>query len=304
MNYCTRFFIKTAIIIIMSVCIPSVSPAADIKILSKGLYQLVPSQDDNNFNKYILALKEYAHLEDTVDIEAVKGTSFGFEFILNDETPVSTVLKITHPKIIATSGIGYTTIHTFPVILQPDKKYFAGWNFSEDYELQAGKWIFEFDLPQSPACEFTVTQVEELVYDGNELKGITEVQEEQLAGKVIEESSPAATVAAVAPAPVINHPDQAPKNTEGETLTRYLVRGGIYPTLEEAKASAVNIKSRGFEPFIFVRERTGRSYWYYLFIRMFDSEQEATDFATAYRQEFRRKAIPQKVQVKLAPMPD
>ncbi|GEM_PF-6819788 len=293
MSCCTRILIRMITVMFMVVTSLSVSLAADLNIISKGLYQVVPSQDSNNFNKNILALKEYAHLEDTVDIEAVKGTSFGFEFILNDKTPVSTVLRITHPKIISTSGIGYTTIHTFPVILQPGKKYFAGWNFSEDHELQAGKWIFEFDLPQSPACEFTVTEVEELVYDGNELKSVTVIQEEKTAEKVTEKnSSPVLPVA----------PQRTSSSATEEILTRYLVRGGIYADLKEAKESAVNVKARGFEPFIFVREKTGRKYWYYLFIRMFDSEQEATNFATAYRQKFRRKAIPQRVQIKLAPM--
>ncbi|WP_169433104.1 SPOR domain-containing protein [Maridesulfovibrio zosterae] len=285
-------------LICVAICSPAISSAQSITILGKGLYQIIPSE--TNKNKNILTLKDYAQLKDTVDIEAVKGTSFGFEFVLDAAEPVSTVLEIHHPKIAHAVGLGYTTIHTFPVELTPDEKYFAGWNFSKTEELQAGKWTFGFALPDSPVCEFSVTNIEELVYDGNSLKGVKEV-------KVIKEKTDApqivagTTIAAKTETTIENATDKK-SLPYGKTLTRYLVRGGRFLSLAEAEENAARVKKRGFEPFIFVREKSKQNYWYYLFIRMFDSEQEATDFATKYRQEFRRMAVPQKIKIKLAPM--
>ncbi|WP_432735468.1 DUF3859 domain-containing protein [Maridesulfovibrio sp. FT414] len=278
-----RCFARTIALVTMLLVIallaPSVSPAEPIKILGRGLYQLIPT-DSSTLNKQVMQLKEYALLEETEEVEAIMGASFGFEFYLEGNEPATTMLRITHPRLPSPSGIGFTTIHTFPVLLKPGEKYFAGWNFSESYELQPGKWKFELDFPEKVGCEFTVVPVEDLVYDGSRLKAPEVLRHES--GLPPESTAPESLPA-------------------GEILTRYLVRGGIYPSLNEAEEGAKTVKSRGYEPFIFVREKPGRQFWYYLFIKMFDSEQEATDFATGYRQKYRRKAVSQKVQINLAP---
>ena len=298
MMYFTRIIIWTYVLICAAICIPAISYAQSITILGKGLYQIVPSE--KNKNKNILALKDYAQLKDTVDIEAVKGISFGFEFIFDAAEPVSTVLEIHHPKISHTADVGYTTLNTLPVKLTPGEKYFAGWNFSKTEELQAGKWTFGFSLPESPVCEFVVTNVEELVYDGKSLKEVEEVKkiEEK---KAVPPIVAGTAIAAKAETTIENATDEN-SLPYGKILTRYLVRGGKFPSLATAKENAVKVKERGFDPFIFVREKSRHNYLYYLFIRMFNSEQEATDFATEYRQKFRRMAVPQKVQIRLAPM--
>ncbi len=253
--------------------------AETITISNKGLYQIIPSENAINDNNAILALKDYALIEKTEKIDAIMGASFGFEFSFEGKNHLTTLLRVTHPKLPTTTGIGYTTIHSFPIILKPEEKYFAGWNFSEDYELQPGKWSFRFDFPDSPVCDFEVIPVEELVYDGNRL----------------ERKEPYLTDPPIITAKTSDLP-------YGGILTRYLVRGGIYASLTEAREGKKAVEERGFSPFIFVREKVNRDYWYYLFIKMFNSKEEATEFATKYRQKYRRKAVPQKVQLKLAPM--
>ncbi|WP_320169168.1 SPOR domain-containing protein [Maridesulfovibrio sp.] len=284
MRHLYRTFALVTIALLTVLHIQTPVHAGNIKILGKGLYQLIPSETYGSND--VLRLKDYAHLEETVDIEAVAGASFGFEFVMDGEDPVTTVLRIKHPKLLSSTGLGYSTYDTLPVILRPGKKNFAGWNFTSEQELQPGKWIFEFDLPNSPACEFTVIPVEDLVYEGNRLKGVEEVA-----------SVPAINV------PVTNNATEGNADLPyGGILTRYLVRAGIFPELAEAKKGANTVRERGYEPFIFVREKPGRSYWYYLFVKMFDSRAEAVDFATKYRQKFRRKAVAQKIQIRLAPM--
>lgn len=277
-----RFLTYVLTMLLLATVSAGSSIAGEIKVSGKGIYQIIPSNDVENGQRHILTLKDYALLEETVDIEAVKGSSFGFEFVLEGNETENTVLKINHPKLLTTSGIGYTTIHSFPVILKPGQRYFAGWNFSEEHELQPGKWVFRFDLPDSPVCEFNVTEIEELIYDGNELTSAT-------APAVTDESYVLPSTAR-ADLPY------------GGILTRYLVRAGIYPSLKQATEGEKVVKGRGYEPFIFVREKYRGSYLYYLFIKMFDSKDEATEFATWYRQNYRRKAVPQKVQIRLAPM--
>lgn len=261
MHYFNKFFFWLSILAIAALCSPHISSAAGITITGKGLYHLVPSRKMNSIDDRVLHLEKFVLVENTEKIEAVKGTSFGFEFILDGPAPISTVLKIYHPKIISPTGVGYITISSYPIKINPGKKYFAGWSFTADKELQPGRWSFEFDLPESPSCEFQVLEVEELVYDGKQIKSGA-----QNRNKNIPETA--------ATEPELKTSLTGHTLPSGETLTRYLVRGGIFLSLKEAKAKEKVLKDRGYKPFVFVREKSEHNYEYYLFICMFDTEKK------------------------------
>lgn len=274
MRRSTFIILWVSAILTFAAVAPAHSLADGITISNQGLYRLVPANQQTRAD--FMSLKDYALLEKTTDIEAVKGTSFGFEIAVEGDKEVRTMMKIIRPGLQSSAG-SPATVQTIPVVLQPDRKYFAGWNFSSDNELQEGSWIFEFELQGSPACVFSIKNVEELVYDGSKLKKMQK-----------SENSSSALKSSMLP--------------YGSMLTRYLVRGGTFTSLDKAKEHARSIEKNGYSPFIFVREIENRRYRYYLFIKMFDSEQKAKEFAEVYRKKFQLMTVPQKIQIRLAPM--
>ncbi|OEU66762.1 MAG: hypothetical protein BA863_15405 [Desulfovibrio sp. S3730MH75] len=264
------------LILFLTVSCHSLSFAGDIELTNKGLYYLIPSHRMSlSYDNNIKVLKNHSLLKNTTEIEAALGTSFGFEFILNATSSVSTTIKMVHPRIPSRTGKGYTTIHSIPLLLEPNNIYFVGWDFSNQDELQSGEWSFEFDYPNTEIVKFNVTAPKP-----NETASLTkEAKPIEYELKAIIKSTPA---------------------QPNETIPKYMVRGGIFTSAEIAEKNAQNVKKRGFDSFVFVREDIKSDYKYYVIIKMFDSKKEAESFAANYRKQYRRQAIPENFKVKLS----
>uniref|UniRef100_UPI00146FC203 DUF3859 domain-containing protein n=1 Tax=Maridesulfovibrio frigidus TaxID=340956 RepID=UPI00146FC203 len=225
----------------------------------------------------IKPLKKHSLLKNTTEVEAALGTSFGFEFILNGTSSVSTTIKMVHPRIPNKEGKGYTTINSIPLLLEPNNTYFVGWDFSNKDELQSGEWSFEFDFPDTEIVKFNVTAPEQI-------ESAPKAQETPLLEYELR------TI-------IKPNPEKAEK-----TFPQYIVRGGIFTSAEIAEKNAQNVQKRGFDSFVFVREDIKSDYKYYVIIKIFDSKKDADGFAADYRNKYRRQAITEKLEVK-TPLP-
>ncbi|WP_031482110.1 DUF3859 domain-containing protein [Maridesulfovibrio frigidus] len=276
-----QMFIKTLqtciFILFLTATCHSLSFAGDIQITSKGLYYLTPSHSISMSYDNIKPLKKHSLLKNTTEVEAALGTSFGFEFILNGTSSVSTTIKMVHPRIPNKEGKGYTTINSIPLLLEPNNTYFVGWDFSNKDELQSGEWSFEFDFPDTEIVKFNVTAPEQI-------ESAPKAQETPLLEYELR------TI-------IKPNPEKAEK-----TFPQYIVRGGIFTSAEIAEKNAQNVQKRGFDSFVFVREDIKSDYKYYVIIKIFDSKKDADGFAADYRNKYRRQAITEKLEVK-TPLP-
>ncbi len=276
-----QMFIKTLqtciFVLFLTVAGHSLSFANDIKITSRGLYYLIPAHRMSlSHNNNIKVLKNHTLLKETTDIDAALGTSFGFEFILNGTAPASTTIKMRHPRIPSRTAKGYTTIHSIPLLLEPNNTYFVGWDFSNQNELQSGEWSFEFNYPNTEIVKFNVIAPEP-------------IEPASLTKKVQPIEYALGTIAK--PALV----------QQTETIPVYMVKGGAFTSVEIAEKNAQNVRKRGFNAFVFVREDIKTDYKYYVIIKMFDSKEKADSFAADYRNKFHRQAITERIEMKRPP---
>lgn len=256
--------------------------AADITIVGKGSYQLPSKEIRENIIKEngALPLSSYTLLDESTKIKAFSGSAFGIEFVVDDEVSgrIPLTLIIRHPVLDSEEMTQKRIVERVKINPAQNRRYFAGWIFSGTEELKAGKWTIEFEGHPKSAVDFNVTNVEELEYDGSRLSTPEPPQKKRT---------------------MQDKPEQLPY---GKTLTRYLVQGGVFPTIAIAKEKRAAVRKRGFKPFIFVREHAPGTYSYYLFIKMFDTMEKAEEFAKSYRNTYKRKALPQKISIRLAPM--
>lgn len=127
-----------------------------VEITDYGIYELqvrkIVKYDPTNTAGYrsrVKSVKDIVLIEQTENIPLVKGTVFGFRMrfhgVPEGENFVAD-LRYTHPPIIGKDGKVSTGFTNKNGRLKPvEGKYEGGtlYQFSEDYELVPGKWVFD-----------------------------------------------------------------------------------------------------------------------------------------------------------------